>query len=166
MVTYRYELGIASGRAKREATSPVFGHFPYCFARRPPKFQIWRRRPLDVPDVSPHSSRPDERRLFPSVIGALLGNDFKAIICLCQTTARICVRGKICILVWPAALGVSPLPWFRLRHILAYYARRVFNSFVLKPFHSQEWSMSNFPCSLAWNITSHSMENLTFHIAY
>ena len=31
------------------------------------------------------------------------------------------------------------------------------------PFHSQEWSISNFPCSLTRNITSHSMENLAFH---
>ena len=34
----------------------------------------------------------------------------------------------------------------------------------LEPFHSQECgSISNFPCSLTRNITSHSMENLTFH---
>ena len=31
------------------------------------------------------------------------------------------------------------------------------------PFHSQGWSISNFPCSLSRNITSHSMENLAFH---
>ena len=31
------------------------------------------------------------------------------------------------------------------------------------PFHSQEWSISNFPCSLARNITSHSLKNLAFH---
>ena len=31
------------------------------------------------------------------------------------------------------------------------------------PFHSQEWSMSSFPCSLTRNITPHSMENLAFH---
>ena len=31
------------------------------------------------------------------------------------------------------------------------------------PFHSQEWSISNFSCSLTRNITSHSMENLAFH---
>ena len=31
------------------------------------------------------------------------------------------------------------------------------------PFHSQEWSTSNFPCSLTRNITSHSMGNLTSH---
>ena len=29
--------------------------------------------------------------------------------------------------------------------------------------HFQEWSMSNFPCSLTRSITSHSMENLAFH---
>ena len=31
------------------------------------------------------------------------------------------------------------------------------------PFHSWEWSMSKFPCSLTRNMTSHSMENLAFH---
>ena len=31
------------------------------------------------------------------------------------------------------------------------------------PFHSQEWSISNFPCSLTRDITSHSMKNLAFH---
>ena len=33
------------------------------------------------------------------------------------------------------------------------------------PFHSQEWSILNSSCSLSRNITSHSKENLTFHIA-
>ena len=32
-----------------------------------------------------------------------------------------------------------------------------------EPFHSWEWSMSNFSCSLSLNITSHRMENLAFH---
>ena len=32
-----------------------------------------------------------------------------------------------------------------------------------KPVHSQEWSISNFPCSLAKNITSRDMKNLAFH---
>ena len=32
-----------------------------------------------------------------------------------------------------------------------------------QPFHSQEWSMSNFPCSFTRNITSHSMENFAMH---
>ena len=31
------------------------------------------------------------------------------------------------------------------------------------PSHSQEWSMSNFPCSLTRIITSNSMKNLAFH---
>ena len=31
------------------------------------------------------------------------------------------------------------------------------------PFHSWEWSMSKFPCSLTRNMTSHSKENLAFH---
>ena len=30
------------------------------------------------------------------------------------------------------------------------------------PFHSQEWSISDFPCCLTRNITSHSMKNLAF----
>ena len=30
------------------------------------------------------------------------------------------------------------------------------------PFHSQEWSISNFLCSLTRNITSHSVKNLAF----
>ena len=33
----------------------------------------------------------------------------------------------------------------------------------VQPFHSQEWSMSNFLCTLSRNITSHSMKNLAFH---
>ena len=32
----------------------------------------------------------------------------------------------------------------------------------MKKFHSQEWSISNFPYSLTRNITSHSTENLAF----
>ena len=32
-----------------------------------------------------------------------------------------------------------------------------------QPVHSQEWSISTFLCSLTWNITSYSMENLAFH---
>ena len=31
------------------------------------------------------------------------------------------------------------------------------------PFHSQEWSISNFPCSPILNITAHSMKNVAFH---
>ena len=31
------------------------------------------------------------------------------------------------------------------------------------PFHSQVWSISNFPCTLTKNIMSHSMTNLAFH---
>ena len=34
---------------------------------------------------------------------------------------------------------------------------------VHQPFRSQGWSISNFPCSLTRNITSHSMKNLAFH---
>ena len=34
---------------------------------------------------------------------------------------------------------------------------------AFKPFYSQEWSNSNFSCSLTGNITSHSMKNLPFH---
>ena len=32
-----------------------------------------------------------------------------------------------------------------------------------KPFHSQEWSISNCHCTLTRNITLHSMKNLAFH---
>ena len=31
------------------------------------------------------------------------------------------------------------------------------------PFHSQDWSSSNFSCSLTSHITSHGTKNLTFH---
>ena len=34
---------------------------------------------------------------------------------------------------------------------------------VPPPFHSQEWSISNFSCSLTITIAPHSMENLAFH---
>ena len=34
---------------------------------------------------------------------------------------------------------------------------------VCKRGQQQEWSMSNFPCSLTRNITSHSMKNMAFH---
>ena len=34
---------------------------------------------------------------------------------------------------------------------------------ICQPFHSQEWSTSDFPCSLSISITWHSMENLAFH---
>ena len=38
-----------------------------------------------------------------------------------------------------------------------------YERFPFKPFHSWEWSTSKFPCSLTRNMTSHIMENLTFH---
>ena len=38
-----------------------------------------------------------------------------------------------------------------------------YRSLSISPFHSQEWSISNLPCSLSRNITSHNMENLVFH---
>ena len=34
---------------------------------------------------------------------------------------------------------------------------------VRQAFHSQEWSISNFPCSLTRNVTSHSLKNFAFH---
>ena len=37
---------------------------------------------------------------------------------------------------------------------------------VFKPFHSQEWSISNFTCSLARNITPHSLWRTWLFIAY
>ena len=36
-------------------------------------------------------------------------------------------------------------------------------TYNVPPFHSQEWSISNFSCSLTRNSTSHSMKNLAFH---
>ena len=33
----------------------------------------------------------------------------------------------------------------------------------IKLFHSQEWSIWNFPCTLTRNSTPHSMKNLAFH---
>ena len=32
-----------------------------------------------------------------------------------------------------------------------------------QPCHPEEWSISNFPCSLTRNITSHSMKNMNYH---
>ena len=32
-----------------------------------------------------------------------------------------------------------------------------------EPFHSQQWSSSDFSCRLTSNITSYSTKNLTFH---
>ena len=37
------------------------------------------------------------------------------------------------------------------------------NIHTLTLIHSWEWSISNFPCKLTRNITSHSKENLAFH---
>ena len=34
----------------------------------------------------------------------------------------------------------------------------------IQPFHSQEWSISSFPCSLTRNTASHIMKNLAFHV--
>ena len=39
----------------------------------------------------------------------------------------------------------------------------VFSVTKIRALIIQEWSLSNFPCSLTRNITSHSMKNLTFH---
>ena len=44
-----------------------------------------------------------------------------------------------------------------------HYEARWPASHASEPFHSQEWSMSNFHCSLTRNITSLSMKNLAFH---
>ena len=45
-------------------------------------------------------------------------------------------------------------PWSRAHQIVL---------MNVNAFHSREWSMSNFSCSLTRNITSHSKENLAFH---
>ena len=53
---------------------------------------------------------------------------------------------------------------FGKRGILIRWIDRKINQWVdHKPFHSQEWSISNFPCSLTRNITSHRMKNFAFH---
>ena len=36
-------------------------------------------------------------------------------------------------------------------------------AFVFNGFHSQEWSILNFPCSITRTLTSHIMKNLAFH---
>ena len=50
---------------------------------------------------------------------------------------------------------------------LWYLRKLVFVSSLGIPFHSaQEWAISNFPCSLTRNMTSHSMKNCLLFIAY
>ena len=51
---------------------------------------------------------------------------------------------------------------FKTRHTLP-WGKGSWPKAGFTPFHSQEWSVSNFPCSLTRNSTSHSMKNLTFH---
>ena len=59
----------------------------------------------------------------------------------------------------------------QVQYIYLYFHLAVFIYFfqskeigTLKSFNPfWEWSMSKFPCSLTRNMTSHSMENLTFH---
>ena len=72
--------------------------------------------------------------------------------------------------LWSVQLQSDELNWVKRRsYHAAWFAQ--FSSSRLKydvlpgskPFHSWEWSMSKFPCSLTRNMTSHSMENLTFH---
>ena len=57
-------------------------------------------------------------------------------------------------LVFPSS---PPPPWMFLFSMLPSAWGRAY------PFHSQEWSISNFSRSLTTNITSHSMENVAFH---
>ena len=53
--------------------------------------------------------------------------------------------------------------WRRsLHHSLLLWQQLLFQCYF-KPFHSWEWSMSKFPCSLTRNMTLHSKENLAFH---
>ena len=47
--------------------------------------------------------------------------------------------------------------WVRLRILFLHELHRTLT------LHSQEWSISNFPCSLTRNIKSHIMKNLAFH---
>ena len=55
-----------------------------------------------------------------------------------------------------------PQPIKRTAHLL--WARHLGSAqlLLLDPFAPQEWSSSNFSCSLSRNITSHSMENVAF----
>ena len=76
--------------------------------------------------------------------------------------------------------GKNPLPDIWLQHILLSvkkyllhsnlgaaltFALMLWTGFCLHvPFDSQEWSISDFSCSLTGNyLTTHNMENLTFH---
>ena len=52
------------------------------------------------------------------------------------------------------------------------YSTRVYFQILVSTFHnqsshfplnSQEWSISNFPCSLTRNITPHTVKNMAFH---
>ena len=78
--------------------------------------------------------------------------------------------------------GTCPVQWWRIRHEFVakvletnpangtVWKKKGFRTDLLmvsdlpfQLFHSQEWSISNFSCSLTRNITSHSMENWALH---
>ena len=68
-------------------------------------------------------------------------------------------------------LGYSNWKDFTELHIETYRATFLAKGSIVKtkivpssqPFHSQEWSISNFSCSLTKYTTSHSLENVAFH---
>ena len=60
---------------------------------------------------------------------------------------------------------VAHLSWMHFTQWTGYLVRKPeCNNF--QPFHSQEWSILNFPCNLTRNITSHSRKNLAFHSSH
>ena len=71
--------------------------------------------------------------------------------------------------VHATSLNSPPLPstprWhgveFAPLHFTSYQSTPIY--FENLPFHSQEWSISDFPCGLTRNIPSHSTKNFTFH---
>ena len=78
--------------------------------------------------------------------------------------------------VWSVTLALKDFEWLirsivwwvhhqltaMEEHQSSYWEPRVQNTGWAN-IQDEEWSMSNFPCSLTRNITSHSMENLAFH---
>ena len=72
---------------------------------------------------------------------------------------------------WRASISIECSSLSQLRssvcylsaHVHAIVSRRSGKVFWSTAFHYQEWSISNFPCSLTRNITLHSMKNLAFH---
>ena len=64
---------------------------------------------------------------------------------------------------WQRGMGWRHTKTVEISSVLPTYVCQLLYVSVLKPSHPQEWSISNFPCSLSRNITPHSMKNLAFH---